>query len=51
VTAHTFDLVGAKAVGNRGAFLNRHGNPFGGWPQRPDLTVDTPADLADALLE
>jgi 2-haloacid dehalogenase len=50
VTAHTFDLVGAKAVGNRGVFLNRHGNPFGGWPHRPDLVVDGPADLAAALL-
>jgi 2-haloacid dehalogenase len=51
VTAHTFDLVGAKAVGNRGVFLNRHGNPFGGWPHRPDLTVDGPAELAAALTD
>jgi 2-haloacid dehalogenase len=51
VTAHTFDLVGAKAVGNRGVFLNRHRNPFGGWPHRPDLVVDGPTALADALLD
>lgn len=51
VTAHTFDLVGAKAVGQRGVFLNRHGNPFGGWPHRPDLVVDDSAGLADALTE
>lgn len=49
VTAHTFDLVGAKAVGMRGAFLNRHDNPFGGWPHRPDIAVDDTEDLADAL--
>ncbi|WP_129115500.1 haloacid dehalogenase type II [Halegenticoccus tardaugens] len=50
VTAHTFDLVGAKAVGMRGAFLNRHGNPYGGWPHRPDIVVDDAGALADALL-
>ncbi|MFW6317355.1 MAG: haloacid dehalogenase type II [Halorubrum sp.] len=48
-TAHTFDLVGAKAVGMRGAFLNRHGNPYGGWNHRPDLTVADTEALADAL--
>lgn len=49
VTAHTFDLVGAKAVGMRGAFLNRHDNPFGGWPQRPDLVAADAAELATVL--
>ncbi len=49
VTAHTFDLIGAKAVGSRGGFLNRHENPFGGWPHRPDLAVDDIDTLADAL--
>ena len=49
VTAHTFDLVGAKAIGMRGAFLNRHDNPFGGWPHRPDIIVDDTAGLADTL--
>lgn len=51
VTAHTFDLVGAKAVGARGGFLNRHDNPFGGWPHRPDLVEGEISDLVDALLE
>lgn len=50
VTAHTFDLVGAKAVGMRGAYLNRHDNPFGDWPAQPDLTVPSATDLADTLL-
>lgn len=49
VTAHTFDLVGAKAVGMRGAFLDRHDNPYGGWPHRPDLVVDDTEGLADLL--
>ena len=51
VTSHTFDLVGAKAVGMRGAFLNRHENPFGGWPHRPDVVVADAGELADVLLE
>jgi 2-haloacid dehalogenase len=51
VTAHTFDLVGAKAVGMRGAFLNRHDNPYGGWPQRPDIVVDDATGLVHALHE
>lgn len=49
VTAHTFDLVGAKAIGMRGGYLNRHDTPFGGWPHRPDVRVRTGTDLADAL--
>jgi 2-haloacid dehalogenase len=49
VTAHTFDLVGAKAAGTRGAFVNRHGNPYGGWIHRPDVAVDDLEGLADAL--
>ncbi|WP_336343905.1 haloacid dehalogenase type II [Halalkalicoccus ordinarius] len=49
VSAHTFDIVGAKAVGMRGAFVNRHDNPYGGWPHRPDVEVDDPKGLADAL--
>ncbi|MDL5363289.1 haloacid dehalogenase type II [Halalkalicoccus sp. NIPERK01] len=49
VTAHTFDLVGAKAVGMRGAFLNRHDNPFGGWIHQPDVIVEDAGTLADAL--
>jgi 2-haloacid dehalogenase len=50
VTAHTFDLVGAKAVGARGGFLNRHDNPFGSWHHRPDLVEANISDLTDALL-
>lgn len=50
VTAHTFDLVGAKAIGMRGAFLNRHENPYGGWIYQPDITVANTEELADVLL-
>lgn len=49
VSSHTFDLVGAKAVGMRGAFLNRHDNPYGGWTRRPDLVVDDVTELAEQL--
>ncbi|WP_238532917.1 HAD hydrolase-like protein [Halalkalicoccus jeotgali] len=50
VTAHTFDLVGAKAIGMRGAFLNRHENPYGSWIHQPDITVADTGELADVLL-
>jgi len=50
VTAHTFDLVGAKAVGMRGAYLDRHEEPYGGWNHRPDLVVDDTGTLADLLV-
>lgn len=49
VTAHTFDLVGAKAIGMRGAFLNRHENPYGGWIHQPDIAVSDTEELADVL--
>ena len=49
VSSHTFDLVGAKAVGMRGVFLNRHENPYGGWTRRPDLVVDNVTELAERL--
>lgn len=51
VTAHTFDLVGAKAIGMRGAFLNRHENPYGGWIYHPDTTAPDTDALADMLTE
>lgn len=49
VTAHTFDLVGAKAVGMQGCFLNHHENPYGEWPQQPDIEVEDMTALADVL--
>jgi 2-haloacid dehalogenase len=49
VSAHTFDIVGAKAIGMRGAFVNRHDNPYGSWFHQPDLRVEDPDGLADVL--
>lgn len=49
VTSHTFDLVGAKAIGMRGAFLNRHENPYGSWIHQPDIVVGDTEELADVL--
>lgn len=51
VSAHTFDIVGARAAGMGGAHLNRHANPYGAWPQQPDLVVESAPALADALLD
>ena len=51
VTAHTFDLVGAKATGMRGAFLNRHVNPYGSWIHQPDTTAPDTDALANMLTE
>ncbi len=51
VTAHTFDLVGAKAIGMHGAFLNRHENPYGSWIYQPDITVPDTDALANMLTE
>jgi 2-haloacid dehalogenase len=50
VSAHTFDIVGARAVGMDGAYLNRHDRPYGGWPQQPTVEVGSADGLAEALL-
>ncbi|MCJ2071257.1 haloacid dehalogenase type II [Methylobacterium sp. J-030] len=50
VANHEFDCVGAKAAGMHTAFINRRGRPFVRTPYRPDLTVPTMADLADAMV-
>jgi hypothetical protein len=46
----TFDIVGARAVGLDGAYLNRHNSPYGGWPQQPTVEVGTADGLDEALL-
>ena len=51
VSAHTFDLLGAKAAGMRGAYLNRHTKPYGKWSRRPDLEVGSAPALAETLLD
>lgn len=49
VSAHTFDIVGAKAVGMGGCYLNRHEKPFGGWPHTPDFHIDWIGELPEIL--
>ena len=49
VSAHPFDVAGARACGYQGAYVNRYGSPD---DERfpPDLEVDSFTSLADALL-
>jgi 2-haloacid dehalogenase len=50
VSSNSFDVVGARACGMRGAFVNREGLPYEDTPYRPDVTVADFAGLAEALL-
>ena len=50
VAAHSFDIMGARASGYRGAFVNRYGLPFEETPYQPDFTVDNFIQLASQLL-
>jgi 2-haloacid dehalogenase len=51
VSSNSFDVVGARACGLRGAYVNRYRLPYEETPYRPDLTVSDFTALADALLE
>ena len=51
VAAHSFDIMGARACGYRGAFVNRYGLPFEETPYQPDMVVNDFAQLADCLLD
>ena len=50
VSANSFDVVGARACGLRGAFVDRYQLPYEDTPYRPDLVVRDFTELADALL-
>ena len=50
VSANSFDVMGARMCGMRGAFVNRYALPYEDTPFQPDLTVRDFATLADALL-
>ena len=50
VSANSFDIVGARACGYRGAFVNRYLLPYEETPYQPDVTVGDFTALADALL-
>ena len=51
VAAHSFDVMGARACGFRGAFVNRYGLPFEETGFQPDITVDDFNELAARLLD
>ena len=50
VSANSFDVLGARACGYRGAFVNRDGLPYEETPYQPDVTVTNFTELAEALL-
>jgi len=49
VSANSFDVLGARACGFRGAYVNRNGLPYEDSPLQPDLTVPSFTELAEAL--
>ena len=51
VAAHSFDIMGARASGYRGAFVNRYGLPFEETPYQPDIVVEDFAELASRLMQ
>jgi 2-haloacid dehalogenase len=51
VSANSFDVMGARASGMRGAFVNRYALPYEDTPYQPDVTVNNFTELADALLQ
>ncbi len=50
VSANSFDIMGARACGYKGAFVNRYKLPYEDTSYQPDVTVDDFTALADALL-
>lgn len=50
VSANSFDIMGARACGYRGAFVNRYQLPYEDTPYQPDITVSDFIGLAEALL-
>jgi 2-haloacid dehalogenase len=50
VSSNSFDVVGARACGFRGAFVDRYGFPYEDTPFHPDVTVSNFTGLADALM-
>ena len=49
VSANSFDIMGARACGYRGAFVNRYGLPYEDTPYQPDVTVADFTELAAVL--
>ena len=50
VANHAFDVIGAKSAGMRTAMINRRNRPFEETPHKPDITIETMKDLADAIV-
>ncbi len=50
VSANSFDIMGARACGYKGAFVNRYRLPYEDTLYQPDLTVNDFTELAAALL-
>jgi 2-haloacid dehalogenase len=50
VSANSFDVMGARMCGMRGAFVNRYSLPYEDTPFVPDVTVTGFAELTAALL-
>ena len=51
VSANSFDVMGARSCGYRGAYVNRYHLPYEDTPYQPDITVENFTELADLLLE
>jgi len=51
VSANSFDVMGARACGFRGAYVNRYHLPFEDTPFQPDLTVRDFRELAASLMK
>jgi 2-haloacid dehalogenase len=50
VSSNSFDVMGARACGFRGAYVNRYQLPYEDTPYLPDITVADFTALAQALL-
>ena len=50
VAAHAFDVMGARACGYRGVYVNRYSLPYEETPFQPDVTVQDFSELPEALL-
>jgi 2-haloacid dehalogenase len=50
VSANSFDVMGARACGYRGVYVNRHQLPYEDTPYQADVTVKNFTELAEALL-
>lgn len=49
VSANSFDVMGARACGYRGVYVNRYNLPYEDTHFQPDMTVEDFTELADTL--